>query len=732
MTSELNRPDDRNYGALFAEIFNANLRDSLDLRKQIDAGIRRVLDDATKVEQALNRMGHVTEEDKDKLLQELNMAWDSLRFGVEAHKVTGKLRATEYADEEEVVDLVGTGEPPFRGLGSREQDIRGYFYRADGFSAVPLGFDVEEVDLAEHGKSYRLFLQFGLDEDMPDRTIWFTVYPEELDYIEPPQPSRDGAELFISDHFPELFAAIQELPDDCKDDERIRRALDDFVATIDFTHVDSDMGTEEIIATIETYITDRLAFDNSPYTINISGMVYGRTMKYDHVPRRYTGALSESLIAQVRLFPMVGPATGEGIVSYRPAIEIWYLVPERGGGRTPIFAPIDSIQSLTSHRPDGALYPFSEDTVILPNEDVEWGFDDVALAPRETIRQTAPISESIPEKSPDAERSTEELLVEYLRDMRELHAIFKDSYVSKIYDTEEDAKQAADAAIGDVANFVNRWAQVFETPPVMHVSGPALLYQTGEAKTKIDGEKNTYNMEVTNIGTSEGDMFSSRIGRYGGWYIDHRAREGAPGYEIIAAFSIQEMDTPYYSFKHDTFPLNTLEVEVDRRTLIDLTKDAEYEIPELAYIQRQSELTSQLSSLPTALRNRAEKQLATLREALEGEVISGFKQYEGIDGLRDIALSASGDEKVAFLLALATETVLGSNRLITVSGPAYDDSGDLVSVDGVLGRLTSVIAAHPYVPSNEVILVLKTLEEEDMHASKMLLLPLSTVETLGY
>jgi hypothetical protein len=106
--------------------------------------------------------------------------------------------------------------------------------------------------------------------------------------------------------------------------------------------------------------------------------------------------------------------------------------------------------------------------------------------------------------------------------------------------------------------------------------------------------------------------------------------------------------------------------------------------------------------------------------------------YEDVNGLREIALAMQQQEEHTETVAQALETIFGTGRHVGVSGPAFNASGEIESLDGIGARLEAVIARHPYVPSIEPILILTAASLEDGRMSRRLVMPVSTLEELYY
>lgn len=712
----------------FEALIAREFQEGFELRKKIDKGIARVLDEAEQLQKALNaHTGPVSESHIQEALSLLNISWDNLRIGKEPCSFTGRLRATEHADDEDIFSLVG--EDQFRGLSGRDEDSRGYYYAASGFRGVPLGFDVETVHLGDQGVLYQVVMQVGLDEDLADYAIWFTVHPEEIEFIEPYQPSIDGSEAFIAERFPELYAAIQALPDDCKDDERIRRALDDFLVSIDLSKADSEMGDDEVIDMIEQYISDRIGLDNCAYTVEIEGLIQGRRMDYSFVPVHYSGTLRECLMGNIRLFIVDESQNSDGPRQYRPSLELWYLTPERGGGRTPIFAPIDSVKSLMAHRPAEDVYPFGEDTFILANDTTE---GDFTVVPLDTPVPVSDDEHTEVIQDPEQSMTHEELLHAYAQELNELQSTLRTRYLDRAYATETEADRALEEADAILERFITRWTSTHDINAPVSIRGEALYYNSASTQIHIDAERKAWNINVDKNELQYGDMFTVMTGRLEGYGVKH-VEDDERGYVIRCALTFSDSgEQPMGSVTDREYGIDLFNLTTSKTFLVDLGKEVEFEVDELAYLQRQQEVDMIIQSINDNVRIVAEHELKALQDAMLHEDTRNYTQYSNVDGLRELALTAYETGETIDKVAQAIEIILGRGRVMKIEGPVYDANGNLERADEYSVKLEAVIPGHPFLRVAEPALVTKTFDVETGKIDKTLIIPLSTIEELYY
>ena len=715
------------------------------LRETIDPGILRLMRDAKSAEDALNFATDPSENTIQEVLLNLNGDWDMLGFRDEAIKVTGRLRPTEYALEEDVVDNAYEG--AFPGIGEHKEDLLGEYFDATGFRAIVKGFDVERVPMGEHASMYRVVMQYGLDEDYEDGQVWFTSHPDDIEYMEPYQPSREGAEEFVRTNFPEVFAAVQALPDDCRDPELIRQVLDDFSVTFDVSKADTTMGDDEVLDLVETYITDRLAFDNATYDAGVLGIIYGRTMRYAKVPKEYDGTLRELLISNVRLFPTPDTAEGQTLITYRPTLETWYLVPEAQGGRTPIYIPIDSLTRLTANRPETSAYPFDEDTIIQPNEQFDSNFGVRPLEQRlgEAVIDAASMT-SVEHADEASDRDGEQDIPEdekerqrqFLAELHGLHEIVR-QYASS--DAEHPYPSKAAIAedfemINDrIETFFQRWQT--DMNPVIEVIGQALRVPEATLSRVIDQESQTLDIQVRGFGVASPDVFSSAKGILAGADVQTGSYGEDDAQHVIRAY-LEFIDLGH---GNNTFTISDPDIGVPmvtinaaRRFLVDLGLPAGYSLPSLDYDARRSETLARTAKLDITQSSRQmlQKNLEYLAGAIDSESQTEMTEFDGVEGLRDIALAFHDNPHAMDVAADALEAILGTGRTLRIAGPFIDESAEHVLGQQILASLDGVVTEHPFLKTNEIAFVMRVSTPERSDVVARYVVPLSTLEEMAF
>ena len=734
------------------EAFNAIIKNAWEtgpsLRETIDPGILRLLNDAKNAETALNSdMDDPSEDAIQDTLINLNGDWESLGLNGAPIKVTGRLRPTAYALEEDVVDHAREGALP--GIGELKDDTMGEYFDGASFEATIDGFDVEKVPMGEHGSIYRLVMLYRLSDEYDDNQIWFTSYPDDVEYIEPHEPTREGVDEYVRANLSEIFAQIQTLPDNCRNPEAVRRALDDFCVTIDFSKLDGMIEKDKVIDLVETCITDHIAFDNATYDANVQGTIYGRTMKYEQVPKEYKGTLRELLISNVRLAATPESDDGQSSISYRPVLETWYLVPESQGGRTPIYIPLDSLTGLTSNRPEAGDYPFSEDTIIQPNEQFDENFEAKPLAGQglgaavldalsrlESATEDGKPDVSNEKALPESEIERQRLFLKELRSFHESIGEIVSSNHERSYPTRAAAEADYAVVNKQISEFFERWNA--KVNPVIEVAGEGLRLSGSTITQAIDHENETLDTRVEGFDILAPDSLNSAKGILSEAYVQVGSCEvdGAT-YNVIRAY------LEFVDVEHDgrTRVVNDpdvgvpiISVDTSRRFFVDLGLSVGYSIPSIEYDDRRNEALANVARLDIeqSLRVMLRKNLLHLAHAIDNGSDTDLTEYGRVGELSDIGRKLQKNEQAMTTVADTLEAILHRGRPLQVIGPYIDETGDQISDQGLFAILDGVITEHPFMDEKQIAFVMLIPAQEPGEVDSRYVVPLSTLEEMAF
>lgn len=733
------------------EAFNAIIKNAWEtgpsLRETIDPGILRLLNDAKNAETALNSdLDDPSEDAIQDTLISLNSDWESLGLNGAPIKVTGRLRPTAYALEEDVVDHAREGALP--GISELKDDTMGEYFDGANFEATIDGFDVEKVPMGEHGSIYRLVMLYRLSDEYDDNQIWFTSYPDDVEYIEPHEPTREGVDEYVRANLSEIFAQIQTLPDNCRNPEAVRRALDDFCVTIDFSKLDGMIEKDKVIDLVETCITDHIAFDNATYDANIQGTIYGRTMKYEQVPKEYKGTLRELLISNVRLTATPESDDGQSSISYRPVLETWYLVPESQGGRTPIYIPLDSLTGLTSNRPEAGDYPFSEDTIIQSNEQFDNNFEakplgqDLGMAVLDVLAHLEDGAENNElgtgedRGTPESEIERERLFLKELRDLHHSVGQLVSSNIERSYPTRALAEADYEIVNKYVADFFERWKT--RVNAVIEVTGEGLRLSNATITHTIDHDNETVDTRIkgfdvvpaSSLNNAKGTLTQAHV-RVGPCEVD------GVTYHVIRAyleFTDVEHDNRTRVINDPDINVPIVSLETSRQFFVNLGLSVGYSIPSVEYDDRRNEALANVARLDIeqSLRVTLRKNLLHLAHAIDNGSDTDLTEYGRVGELSDIGRKLQKNEQAMTTVADTLEAILHRGRPLQVIGPYIDETGDQISDQGLFAILDGVITEHPFMDEKQIAFVMLIPAQEPGEVDSRYVVPLSTLEEMAF
>lgn len=733
------------------EAFNAIIKNAWEtgpsLRETIDPGILSLLNDAKNAETALNSdLDDPSEDAIQDTLINLNSDWESLGLNGAPIKVTGRLRPTAYALEEDVVDHAREGALP--GISELKDDTMGEYFDGANFEATIDGFDVEKVPMGEHGSIYRLVMLYRLSDEYDDNQIWFTSYPDDVEYIEPHEPTREGVDEYVRANLSEIFAQIQTLPDNCRNPEAVRRALDDFCVTIDFSKLDGMIEKDKVIDLVETCITDHVAFDNATYNANVQGMIYGRTMKYEQVPKEYKGTLRELLISNVRLAATPESDDSQSSISYRPVLETWYLVPESQGGRTPIYIPLDSLTGLTSNRPEAGDYPFSEDTIIQPNEQFDENFEakplgqDLGMAVLDVLAHLEDGAENNElgtgedRGTPESEIERERLFLKELRDLHHSVGQLVSSNIERSYPTRALAEADYEIVNKYVADFFERWKA--RVNAVIEVTGEGLRLSNATITHTIDHDNETVDTRIkgfdvvpaSSLNNAKGTLTQAHV-RVGPCEVD-----GVTHHVIRAylEFTDVEHDNRTRVINDPDINVPIVSLETSRQFFVDLGLPVGYSIPSVEYDDRRNEALANVARLDIeqSLRVTLRKNLLHLAHAIDNGSDTDLTEYGRVGELSDIGRKLQKNEQAMTTVADTLEAILHRGRPLQVIGPYIDETGDQISDQGLFAILDGVITEHPFMDEKQIAFVMLIPAQEPGEVDSRYVVPLSTLEEMAF
>ncbi|NCU37500.1 hypothetical protein EOL96_00330 [Candidatus Saccharibacteria bacterium] len=739
MTSEtLSHPDD-NTDNKFRNLISQNWAESPSVDRYIDSGVRRLLNAARELEEALNRTENVSDELIAELLQDINADWDQLSYNGRTIRISGKLRPTRLAIDNNIEELIG--EDDFAALDERKEDTRGDYYLASGMPLQVDGFSLEKVPIGNEQNIYQVTLGFMLDEDYPDDVAWFTAYPDEITLIEVPEPSDESIEDFVSTHFPDVYRRINVLPDDCQDAELIRQVLDEFTLTTDLSRSGLTMGVDEILDVIETYMTNRLKFDSGTYCASINGLVHGHTETNIAETSNFHGKLDQLIVGAVRLWPMTAELDNTAATVYRPVIETWYPAPGWNNGRVLVYIPIDSLTKLESNRPELRSFPFDIMSLVqLPNEPFEQEFPKVPLHISGAGSQ-ATATETNSQDFDVSELPTDRLkmLLLYQEDLEYFQEAVRNFITGEnsLFSTEAQAKNALSNVNNEASRFFSRWKYAGGGIDVIAL-GEGVRMLVAKTEREFDFEQGTLEYRLKDVSLAGGDIVTQKKGIISEFRTQIQAVEIDDTVKYVLHAAIFFHDDEGFrpaALAGPMYGTPLIALGGNKKFYVNIADGASFSVPELDDARRYQESLDAIDKLPInpATRRTIKHQIDSLSTELNEASPDEIVEYFAIEGLRDIAYATAGNEQASQVAAYAIQAALTPGRTIGLVGPMYDKGGALEADYGIIAKLDAVISTHPHLPSPEIAFLVTLVDaDDDEDNSEQYVVPLSTLEALQY
>lgn len=697
------------------------------LKDSIDAGMAIVLQSAKDCEAALNRDPDMVDEKVEELLYYLNNHWRSMGLDQQIITVSGKVRPTLAADDMEFTGSVVAHD--HTGLLPGGEDAEGEWYTAAGLAVGASGFYARIIE--EHDQMlYRVDLMLHLPH-IEEENALLSIHPDDITFIEPEVPTRFGAAQFVAEHFPAVYSAVLELPQQCGGNPAlICQALNEFRVSFDVSQGDG-VSAEEVMSIISDFISDHLAFDNAPHTVRVDGTIYGTTFEGERIPTEYTGKLRSVHIGAVVLVPVDNPPQADHMVTYAPQLEVWYLVPEVEGGRTQINMPMESIAGIKSKRPQVSAYPFATDTIIMPAEAFNEHEASEGFLPAELGESALNATEQ------EARPSTSETLtaIELLeRADAALTALQRqaDIVAQQRYDSAEEAAERAFAQLEEpLKELIN---STRGTSIEIEAAGSGVHHSPVQFRiSKQDEDTRTATLELAGLHEVTDDMLAVQRGWFRGnaatTAIVHNEDQPDQYFTPYLALELEKSeegrnyvrvrDTKTTTSLFEMVPKYRVTVQVDSR-------QSNIFLPEYRQLLACRQAIGALAKeFPDAEQLPAE--LYELHERIFNAPRNSYTTMEDLSLVHSIAATAGGDEELARKVDVILSDIL-SERPVSVTGNAYT-SDDEYDEDVTLSEIVrTVVSFAPNISTSEPMLVFYNLDKPEYK----IYMPLSGITELTH
>lgn len=707
-------------------------------RELEDPVVVRLFDKIRKAERALNQEGGeaVQVVRSAELLSELNEFMDEAGLLYEEMLVSGRVRPTllEEFDEDELPDDIFP--PELKDLGPILTDDHGSYIPVSQATlrSGALGTDsvlVDTIDGVEKWES-RIVFNLNADLDDDDSGCWTYAYLEDLDLLKPVEPSDLKVRQEINEMYPEIAAQLRELPHNCGDDAAIIDALSNFRLVVDWSkypRIDTE-GRLQLLDYIERYITDRVVFDTTAYTMTVRDIL----IAVDPQGNRSVQELPEPItlsgkIGHARL--LHESAADDGSLShYRMMVELLAPSAARGGGNHLLYIPAAAVSdvhntrnSFTFQQPMEEFDDPADNDELLPPPIFELvgdeGDDD---GPEFTV-------EVIKNGDTDMERVSENE-----RELAALDARIKELFAAateitaQLYPSHELAIAARDRLNKLVHDFTTLYPD--DRPIVLDVAGPGVHYlQLDRDPNIIEGtdEDRTIQLNFRNYELHSGDPLMEKQGIYQRKAHTYVLPVVDTDNFAVITFLMFGDTTPEapIGFGPSELGIAMYTLSPSRQFFANLNgKEVSITIPEYERLKRGRDAIKQVGKLYPDLEGLPE-QLTKLYDIFVAADPNTYTELADVSLVNAIGDAVGGDEEASRLVVdVLADVFIG--RPVQVVGDMYDDDGRKVHGQHLRSMVSNVVATNANIEVLEPMLVIEAAEGKHWYV------PLSSIQRVSY
>lgn len=690
------------------------------VRDTLDPGVAGVLRKIALVQDALNAREQVSDADLEEAKAEIICELRDAELYMAAVTLTGKLRLVVRDGAEIVQDVLDEDDIAAlqEALPKPSRDVFDAYYPVDGFMLricqPMIQREVDELYRSGQLVSYQIALGFTIEGDDTKGPL-FSMRPDDVELINPKHLVQEGARLFLSEYLPQALEAIDQLiPDDCGDDDIIFQGLHELVIEIPngFCEVHG-LSLNDLLSILDTYLSQRASLDKEePYQITVKGHVMGYDAQMSSTEKLYD--TPQDLFVhdlEPGFIPIGFSKTGD---RFGVCMEGRVAVPERRGGRTPVFIPIQSILGHASSTrasfivTDGDVLVEHTDEVheLVASDGKQFDDDDTQEAAemiREDIEGLEEVFGPLNDLDTTLVESFEtrfERLVELEKEMTiVLRSLQK--LCQQPLKTDEGLKWAKAAIETDLSVLLTRLDSESCT---FAIRGEGLL--SSHPLLKHEANKNSIVIEGYDY-PKTGNYTSEVIGKFNKYYSVVQLPSEAASSTLVVKLGFDQSENSELTIRSDTgLPMLTL--GMGKHAVIDLSRDGlEWEIVELARMRSQQIAVEGLAEV--------------LKDSGGLQHIVFINICEEITQLRSSDFSApleSGDMLIATagylkkhpeLLSRAAEyikDIFGTSSYIGITGECYTDDYECLS-QGISGTLIDVVDHFRWKKDPEIYLVLE-------------------------
>lgn len=659
--------------------------------------------------------------------------------------ITGKLRPNVSSWDDEAENF-------FREYAERCElgpllfDAKGPYFDVLDRTCICGELDLSSADLTDRESlslEINLALSPGEDDDLTHTNIVVDI--DDIETLNPTDPSVEMIALRLERDFPKIFAKLQTLPTDSTDEAEVLKVLERFILDIDaadYPH-ESKEDMQKLPFYIDEYITDRLKFDGGEYGFIVQGLIISlrRTAEgTDTMVREISEPLAiTGKIGHIRLANVGAPDLPETAMRY--ILKFTMMSRVRGGGNQYIEVPANSVNSIKNLSND-LLFPealsFDEDQ----SDEGIIGLNEVEQPPESAADSSDDLEPATPTpESAESEQDYEtitpdgyiEMRIQFLEEtLQKIHEfmVSADEVCALRFDTPDEAR----AKMPDIQRYaIDKLGFLINESIVFAVEGGDL--RTMPITSNVTVEDGRISLDARTSGVEKGDdLFASpEHGKMRGIEIGLKEYDNgdlAPEYGIVIYMTFADDEKVGVHELADT-PNNVYyEVKTTQFFKAELSTESRISIPVLSRLHEISESIDKLANdyddasgyadVPGRLSEMTfiNDQRRLMPNAVDVDLSDFHELFERVADNPDLQQRVS---------KIVSEILSGS--AVEAYGDLYSDDGVLHSDRGVDGIVVDLYHPHSGPAAGERVLLVRIRNDDD--EEEIVRLPFDSIKRMG-
>jgi hypothetical protein len=681
-----------------------------------DPIISDIMKHVSDLEASLNTNGgRLTDNERKTAEFAINSVLDGAGLGDTDIVVSGKLRF-DHVDYPEMDDA--TIERWTALFGKLNEDEDGLYFQLDHRTMTCGVFDVVTRTTDEGRPLHRVAL--GMSDPSEEDEIDVYVYLDELDDFTPKDPSLARMLREIREHYPDIAAALDTLPEDCGDDQAIINALGDFILEIDWSrHPGLDKDEQvELIEYIEHYIAHRLQFDTSEYEFEICGPFHKKT--YSGKSFRQSAELPTIKRGRVLGIELKrqNPAIDDGTISsYVPELQIWATVARRGGGNEYITLPLYSLNTITNLR--NAFDGFEDDGAeytpdAIDYDTIEWPVEKAQQKDGQSVGENSP--QTIHETVVEREKKLAELNERLQRLVDACLAVGQERLKN-----EDEVIATRDDLFEVMKAFLDIHAEITTS---IEVSGPGVISLPTTTEIDFNDETDEFTIKISGTEAVEPDLLTFKKGYITGMNTAHVLNDDE-SHGIMTFLRCRDLESVEpLVIGHDAvegFPF--FEGRFAKGFAANLSvAGTTVSLPEYERILSVKRQIEQIKKRFSDV-EEVPKLLESLYEFMAVADPSDFNDFPDVGLINKLGEVVGGDEELVDKVSTAVVDIM-AEAPVDVAGVAYTETGELLPYAKLRGKVLDIVPEVSFIPESEPMIKIYDIEDGIHYV------PFSTIESL--